>query len=113
MNDCVFCKIVKGELPSKKNYEDKDVLIFENINPVAETHLLICPKKHIENFLSIKEDFDIFPMIKATQKVISELKIEDAYKLVFNGGKYQSVPHLHWHLLAGELEENGDVVNKT
>lgn len=113
MDNCVFCKIVAGELPSKKVYEDGEVLIFENIKPVADTHLLICPKKHIESFLRISKNFDISPMIEAAQKVIVEKNIQDGYKLVFNGGKYQEVPHLHWHLLAGNLEKEQDVLNKT
>lgn len=112
MEDCIFCKIVRGEVPSEKVYENGDVIIFKNIKPVAETHLLICPKKHIESFLRISKNFDISPMIQAVQKIIVEKNIQDGYKLVFNGGKYQLVPHLHWHLLAGKLEE-GDVLNKT
>ncbi|MBL7036285.1 HIT domain-containing protein [Candidatus Microgenomates bacterium] len=113
MKDCIFCKIVEGVNPAKKVYEDDDVLVFENINPVAEIHLLVCPKKHIESFLKIDESFSLTPMVEATQKIISEKNIQEGYKLVFNGGKYQTVPHLHWHLLAGKLEDNEDVLNKT
>jgi histidine triad (HIT) family protein len=107
MNDCIFCKIVKGEVPSKKVYEDSDVLVFENINPVCETHLIVIPKKHIPSFLEIKNDIDLFQMVRVTQKIIKDKKIEGGYKLAFNGGKYQAVPHLHWHLLAGDLEGRG------
>lgn len=112
MEDCIFCKIISGEVPSDKVYEDNEVVIFKNIEPVAETHLLVCPKSHIESFLRISKSFDISPMIEAVQKVIVERNIQDGYKLVFNGGRYQSVPHLHWHLLAGRLEEE-DILNKT
>lgn len=113
MEDCIFCKIVKGELPSKKVFENDDVIAFENIYPAAETHILVCPKNHIESVLNIDKEFNLFPMYEAAQKIIFEKKLEKGYKLVFNGGKYQSIPHLHWHLLAGELEENGDVIHKT
>lgn len=103
--DCVFCKIVKGEIPARKiRYEDNDVMAFDNITPVAKTHILIIPKKHILNFLDIKDDFDFSKMVKATQKIILENKIKSGYKLMFNGGKYQEIPHLHWHLLAGDLK---------
>lgn len=113
MDDCVFCKIVKGELPSKKVYEDDSVIAFENIAPAAETHLLICPKAHIETFMEIDKDFDWFSITNAAQQIINQKNLSVGYKLVFNGGKYQSIPHLHWHLLAGELEDNGDAILKT
>jgi histidine triad (HIT) family protein len=100
--DCVFCKIVKGEIPSTKEYEDKDVLVFRNINPVAETHLLIVPKKHVTTFLELNNEMN--NLVRAAQKVIRDKKIESGYKLVVNGGKYQEVPHFHLHLLAGELK---------
>lgn len=104
--DCVFCKIIDKEIPTKKvRYEDFDVIAFDSINPVAETHILIIPKKHIVSFLEINEDFDFSKIVKAAQKIIMENKIELAYKLVFNGGKFQTVPHLHWHLLSGDLKE--------
>ncbi len=113
MDGCIFCKIVKGELPSKKVYEDESIVAFESIQPVAETHLLICPKLHIESFEKIDKNFDLLSLVYAAQKIIEKNKLGGGYKLVFNGGKYQSIPHLHWHLLAGELEGNGDAVNKT
>lgn len=111
--DCVFCKIIKGELPSDKVYEDNDVTAFNTINPVAETHILVCPKQHIQNVLNISSKFDFSKIIVAIQKIISKKNIQDGYKLVINGGKYQSVPHLHVHLLAGKLEENDDILTRT
>lgn len=113
MKDCVFCKIIKGELPSDKVYEDDDVIAFNNIEPVADTHILICPKQHIESVLNISSKFDFSKLIIVLQKLISEKNIQDGYKLVINGGKYQSVPHLHIHLLAGNLEKNDDILNNT
>lgn len=112
MDDCVFCKIVKKEIPSSIVFEDENVIIFKNNQPVATVHLLICPKKHIESFMKLDDDTTLNLMYKAIQNIILEYKIEDGFKLVFNGGRYQTVPHLHWHLLSGDLEKNEDVMNK-
>lgn len=113
MKDCVFCKIIKKEIPSEIVFEDSDVIVFKNIEPVADVHVLICPKQHVESFLKINNEFNLDNMVKAAQKMIKDLKIESGYKLCINGGKYQSVPHLHWHLLAGNLEKNDDIINNT
>jgi histidine triad (HIT) family protein len=112
MDDCVFCKIVKGELPTHKVYEDGEVIAFNNIEPVADTHILICPKEHIQNVLNISSKFNFTKIIVVIQKLIIEKKMQEGYKLVINGGKYQSVPHLHIHLLSGNLEKNDDILNK-
>ena len=112
MTDCIFCKIIDKKLPSKIVFENSDVIVFENINPVATTHLLICPKKHIKSFLDMGTDFSLDKMTEAAKIVIKERKIEDGYKLIFNGGKYQSVSHLHWHVLGGNLEDPDDILNK-
>ncbi len=107
MNGCVFCKIVTKEMPATIQFEDEKVIAFESIDPVAELHILIVPKKHIPTFTDIRvADFDVLgSMIKASQKLITDKNIKDGYKLIFNGGKYQSVAHLHWHLLGGELKK--------
>jgi histidine triad (HIT) family protein len=104
MNDCTFCKIVIGELPSTKEYEDENVLVFKNIYPIAQTHLLIIPKKHVATFMDLKGGMD--SLVKAAQKVIKDKNLGSGYKLAINGGKYQQVPHFHLHLLAGKLEDN-------
>lgn len=113
MDNCVFCKIIKGELPSDKVYEDNDIIAFNNIEPVADTHILICPKQHIQNILNISLKFDFSKITSVIQKLINEKGIQGGYKLVVNGGKYQSIPHLHIHLLAGNLEKNDDILNRT
>lgn len=112
MEDCTFCKIVKGELPSDKVYEDSEVIAFNNIEPVADTHILICPKQHIQNILNISSKFDFTKIIVVIQELINKKNIQEGYKLVINGGRYQSVPHLHIHLLSGNLEKNDDILNK-
>ncbi|OGM26118.1 hypothetical protein A3D00_01755 [Candidatus Woesebacteria bacterium RIFCSPHIGHO2_02_FULL_38_9] len=108
MEGCVFCKIVRGELPSRKEYENDDVIAFRNIKPAASIHLLIIPKKHIFTFheMSQKDGKVFLEMMKAAQRLIQKMKLEEGYKLIINGGEYQFVPHLHWHLLAGEIPEN-------
>lgn len=108
MNDCVFCKIVKGEIPSKKEYEDKDVLAFDDINPVAPTHVLVIPKKHIKNLASAvpKDQAVLGRMQTVVSKLSKELGIDRAFRLIMaNGeGAGQSVHHLHYHLIGGWKE---------
>lgn len=107
MEDCIFCKIIKRELPSSIQFENDSIIAFSSNKPVAQTHILVVPKKHIENFLAIKEeDKDLMSdMTKVSQELVQKLNIKHGYRLVFNGGKYQIVQHLHWHLLGGNLEE--------
>lgn len=111
MGDCIFCKIVKGELPSTKEFEDENVLVFKNIYPLAETHLLVVPKKHIATFMDLKDEMN--DLVHIAQKVIKDKNLGSGYKIVVNGGKYQQVPHFHLHLLAGKLENEDDILNKT
>jgi histidine triad (HIT) family protein len=101
-SDCLFCKIVRGEMSTKLVFETDTIIAFNDINPVAKVHILIVPKKHIESVETIKEEdaTQIIEMFKVAQKLVTERKL-DAYRLAFNGGKYQHVPHLHMHLLAG------------
>lgn len=105
-SDCIFCKIVTGDIPSKKIFEDGLVVAFPDINPVAKVHVLIIPKKHIGSALEIKKDNgeDLVAMFDAANKIVSDMKLE-AFRLSFNGGKFQHVPHLHMHLLAGSKIE--------
>ena len=108
MVDCVFCKIVSGENKTKLLVQTDNVLAFYDIKPSADTHILIIPKKHIDNFMSItKDNRSIYnEMIEVAQKLIKEKKIDGKYKLVVNGGEYQFVPHLHLHLMGGEIKGN-------
>lgn len=103
MKDCVFCKIVKEEIEKIFLYQDSDFVVFKSNAPAAEHHLLIVPKSHINSFMELGNE--ILGMIKVAQKMVKDLNLSDGYKMIFNGGKYQEVPHVHWHLLAGKLEE--------
>jgi len=108
VKDCVFCKIIKGEIPGKIAAEMENVLAFYDVDPSADTHILIVPKRHIETFLEIKkEDNEILSqMLRLAQDLIKKNKIENKYKLVVNGGEYQFVLHFHLHLLGGNLKKN-------
>ena len=106
MEDCIFCKIIRGEIPSEKVYEDEDVLAFKDINPAAPIHILVIPKKHIESLLKLEEED--YVLVGKIQKVINKLANqlgieEEGFRVIVNCGKDagQEVMHLHYHLLAG------------
>ncbi|MBQ3415069.1 MAG: histidine triad nucleotide-binding protein [Clostridia bacterium] len=106
MEDCLFCKIVKGEIPSKKVYEDEEVLAFKDINPAAPIHILVIPKKHITSLAYVKkEDEILIGKIYTTINKIAEDNgfKENGYRVIVNCGKDggQEVMHLHFHVLAG------------
>ena len=104
MHDCLFCRIIAGEIPSNKVYEDETCLAFYDIDPQAPTHFLVIPKTHIPSVAGVNEEnagivAHIFTVIA---KVASDLGL-DSYRVVSNIGEQagQSVPHLHFHVLAG------------
>ena len=106
MEDCVFCKIIKGEIPSDKVYEDEDILAFNDINPAAPIHVLIIPKKHIKNLMEFEpEDYKLMEKIlAAVQKVAKKVGVDEkGFRLISNCGpdSGQEVMHVHFHLLAG------------
>ncbi len=101
---CIFCKIIKGEIPNRTVLESDEFLCFEDINPACKIHVLIIPKEHYDSF-------DVIPpkimtnMTEFIHKVASKLGVrESGYRLITNIGNHggQEVPHLHFHLLAGE-----------
>jgi len=102
--ECIFCKIVNDEVKAKKVYEDDDIIAFHDLNPQAPTHILIIPKKHIENILDLKEEdtYLIGKIHLAAKKIAIENKITD-FRIVTNSGKKagQSVFHIHFHFLSG------------
>lgn len=106
MDDCIFCKIVKGEIPSTKVYEDEQFYAFKDIAPVAPVHVLIIPKKHIAGIASLTEaDRPIAAnMLFVIQKVAAQLGLTDGFRVVFNTGEKagQTVHHMHTHLLGGK-----------
>ncbi|PWM42685.1 MAG: histidine triad nucleotide-binding protein [Clostridiales bacterium] len=106
MNDCIFCKIVRNEIPSKKVYEDETVLAFYDLNPAKKVHILIIPKAHIANMMEINDQNSavIAHIFEVISRLAKELKLEKGFRVVSNCNEYagQSVFHLHFHLLGGE-----------
>ncbi len=109
--ECVFCRIVAGELPSDTLYQDDEVMAFRDINPLAPTHVLIIPKRHIASLAELSDDETsvIGHMTKvANQLARQEGVAEKGYRLVLSSGEDggQVVPHLHMHLLGGRRLSN-------
>ena len=106
MADCIFCKIASGEIPSTKVYEDEHVLAFRDINPMAPTHVVIIPKRHVQNmneFENLTENEQL-AILHACKKVAEiEGITESGYRVASNCGPDagQTVPHLHFHVLGG------------
>ncbi len=106
MQDCVFCKIVKKEIPAEIIYEDEYVMAFKDIHPAAPVHLLLIPKKHIPTFFDLTdEDISIIGRVQlAAARVAQKLNLEDkGFRLVSNckGDAGQLIFHIHYHLLGG------------
>ena len=101
MKDCLFCDIINKKILAEIVYEDDDVVVFPDINPKAQVHLLIVPVPHIESFLDLgnRQLPSLTKMVKVVQRVIRDKKVENGYQLIFNGGRHQHIPHMHWHLL--------------
>ena len=105
MTDCLFCRIIKGEIPAKKVYEDEFTFAFEDINPQAPVHALVVPKKHLTGLKEAHaEDAEIIGRCHLTAaRIASERGVEDGYRTVLNvgPGAGQSVFHLHVHVIGG------------
>lgn len=106
MSDCIFCKIIAGEIACKKVYEDENVLAFHDINPVADVHILVIPKVHIAslNELSDSDEELIGKFMLSIPKVAKEMGLK-GFKTIFNTGKEggQTVFHIHAHILGGAI----------
>lgn len=105
MNDCLFCKIAAGEIPSTKVYEDELVFAFRDINPQMPTHVLVIPKQHIASVAAVDETDDrtLAALLRACRLIASQEKLTNGYRIVSNCGDdaCQSVHHLHFHILGG------------
>jgi histidine triad (HIT) family protein len=107
MEDCIFCKIIKREMPSSIVYEDEEIIAFKDINPAAPIHILVIPKKHITSLVEIsKEDEAVIGRIYTVINEIAEMQgvKEKGYRVIVNCGEDggQEVGHLHFHFLAGK-----------
>jgi len=105
MDDCIFCKICKRELPAKLVYEDPELFAFEDISPQAPTHILICSRKHLEKLGDAAEQDGplLGRALLVAAKIAAERKLGSGYRVVVNNGRGagQTVWHLHFHLLGG------------
>lgn len=103
--NCIFCKIVAGAIPSKKAYEDEDILAFHDINPWAPVHVLIIPKRHITSMVDVTPDDAALlgKMMAVSPKLMRDLGVTNGYRHVINTGKdgMQEVMHVHLHVMGG------------
>lgn len=106
MADCLFCKIITGEIPSKKLYEDDKIFAFYDIAPIAPVHFLVIPKQHIQSVDEINgENSELVAYIFAKIGELAKLAgIENGYRVISNCGADagQTVPHLHFHIIGGK-----------
>ncbi len=102
MMECLFCKIVAGEIPAARVYEDEHAIAFRDIDPKAPVHVLIIPRPHIASIADLPDSL-AGPMLRAIQAVAVEAGVAESFRVVTNHGAEagQSVFHLHFHLLGG------------
>lgn len=105
-DDCIFCKIVAGEIPADKLYDDEDVMAFRDISPQAPVHFLVIPKKHIPMPVDISEEYEqlMGKVMRIGAKIAKEQGVGDNYRIIFNNGQKsgQVVFHIHMHILGGK-----------
>jgi len=105
MTDCVFCKIVKGEIPSRKVYEDDDMLAFHDINPLAPVHFMIIPKKHVDSLAAVDDSWVpvLGRMMAMAGRLAKQAGSPDGFRTIVNTGRIgrQDVYHLHIHIIGG------------
>ena len=106
MSDCLFCKIISGDIPSNKVYEDELVFAFRDINPQAPTHILIVPKTHIASAADItaKNSAVVAHIFEVIPEIAKKEGLNNGFRVITNSGPdaCQSVHHLHFHILGGE-----------
>ncbi len=105
MSDCLFCKIIKGEIPSAKVYEDELVYAFKDIAPIAPVHVLIIPKEHISMLWDVNEENSavISHIYEVAGKIAKDLGLDNGFRIATNCGEDagQTVFHIHFHLIGG------------
>ncbi len=98
--ECIFCKIRDKQIPTKLLYEDEDVMVFSDIHPAKPVHLLIVPRKHIDDFAGVEDPTLFSKLFVIAQKMVAREGLKDrGFRLVINGGGAQLVSHLHIHLM--------------
>ncbi len=105
MKDCIFCKIATGEIEKDFEYEDEDIMVFPDINPSKPVHILIVPRKHIEDFFDLNDMELLWKVKKAADEQIKKQNLDGkGYRLHVNGGGAQIIDHIHFHL-TGPIEK--------
>jgi histidine triad (HIT) family protein len=103
--NCIFCKIVRGQIPSKRIYEDDDLIVINDINPAAPIHLLVVPKEHVESLMTAEPRHQALmgKMLLLAPDLVRDLGTTDGFRVVINNGSGggQEVFHMHFHVLAG------------
>lgn len=103
MNDCIFCQIIAGTIPTKPVYQDEHVIVIPDIHPAAPVHLLVIPKKHVADVLEAEKAV-LADLMTVIQKVIRQQNIRD-FRLVHNGQGAAAIAHLHIHVM-GQVDKN-------
>ena len=105
MSDCIFCKIINGDFGTEFVYEDENAVVFKDINPKANIHLLVVPRVHVESLNELDDEQLIGKLMMVVKKVTNQLGIK-SYRTVINTGKEagQEVFHLHIHILSGDIK---------
>jgi histidine triad (HIT) family protein len=105
MKDCLFCKIVRDEIPSRKVYEDDQVIAFHDINPARPMHLLVVPKRHIDSLQTVTaaDEPVLGHILAVARKLAEENGSPEGFRVIINSGRIggQEVPHLHAHVVGG------------
>jgi histidine triad (HIT) family protein len=105
MTDCIFCKIIAGDIPSSKVYEDEKIFVFKDINPKASVHLLVIPKQHIQSFAHLNpDDADLMGyMTVKLDEIAKQAGLDTGFRTIINTGPGggQEVGHIHFHILGG------------
>ncbi|MBQ6497195.1 MAG: HIT domain-containing protein [Bacilli bacterium] len=111
MNDCIFCKIIKGELPSKTVYEDELIKVIMNINPATDGHLLVLPKKHYTNILDVDDKVLMHSITTIREKIYPKVKEAlgcEGLTIAENNELGQEIKHFHIHLIPRYPDDNAD-----
>ncbi len=105
MTDCIFCKIIKGEIAAKKVMENEKFFAFHDISPIAKTHVLVIPKQHVQSIAHIEEESQVTGIFSFIRDVAKELGLaDDGYRVILNTGDHggQTVMHMHAHIVGGQ-----------
>ena len=106
MTDCIFCKIINKEIPSNFVYEDENVIAINDLNPQAETHVLVIPKTHVASLAELEDEKLMVAILKGVKATAKKLGLTDFRTIMNTGaGAGQTVFHLHVHILSGKLTE--------